>query len=224
MPITLTSKEIRNGLVYLAINLLLLPGLVSMVGLGLGLDMAAINFCYHAINFAFVLWIFRKFLLMNILVALDRLFPVILYGILAYLGCETLTNLVSALIFMINPGFVNFNDASVASMVAQSPLLAFAVIALVPIAEETLYRGLVFRGLYQKNHILAYCASMVFFSAIHVLGYADVLTPAQLLFSFIQYLPAGYCLCFAYRRSGTIIAPIAVHMAINAMAVLAYVR
>ena len=109
-------------------------------------------------------------------------------------------------------------------MVVQSPLLAFSVIALVPLAEETLYRGLVFRPLYEKNHILAYCVSMACFSAIHVLGYADVLTPTQLFFSFLQYLPAGYCLCFAYRRSGTIITPIAVHMAINAMAVLAYVR
>ena len=224
MPITLTSKEIRNGIAYLALNLLLLPGLVSMVGLGLGLDMAGINFCYYFLNFAFVLWIFRKFLWGNVLVALDRLFPVLWYGILGYLGYETVTNLVSALIFLINPAFVNFNDATVASMVTQSPLLAFSVIALVPLAEETLYRGLVFRGLYEKNHILAYCVSMAFFSAIHVVGYADVLSPAQLLFSFIQYLPAGYCLCFVYRRSGTIITPIAVHMAINAMAVLAHVR
>lgn len=224
MPITLSSKEIRNGCVYLALNLLLLPGLISLVGLGLGLDTAGINFCYYFLNFAFVLWIFRKFLWGNVLVALDRLFPVLVYSILAYLGYETVTNLVSTLIFFINPGFVNFNDASVAGMVTQNPLLAFSVIALVPLAEETLYRGLVFRGLYQKNHILAYCVSMAFFSAIHVLGYADLLTPVQLLFSFIQYLPAGYCLCFAYRRSGTIIAPIAVHMAINAMAVLAHVR
>jgi len=224
MPITLTSTEKRNGCIYLALNLLILPGLVSMVGLGLGLDMAAVNFCYYAINFSFVLWIFRKFLLGNLLVALDRLFPVLWYAILGYLGYETVTSLVTMLIFSINPDFVNFNDASVAGMVTQNPLLAFSVIALVPLAEETLYRGLLFRGLYEKNHILAYCVSMAFFSAIHVVGYASVLTPVQMLFSFMQYLPAGYCLCFAYRRSGTIIAPIAIHMAINTMAVLAYVR
>ena len=46
----------------------------------------------------------------------------------------------------------------------------------------------------------------------------------QLLLCFIQYLPAGYCLCFAYRRSGTIISPIIVHAVVNAMSMIAVTR
>ena len=50
-------------------------------------------------------------------------------------------------------------------------------------------------------------------------GYVGSVEPAYILLSFLQYLPAGYCLCFAYRRSGTIISPILMHMIVNAVAV-----
>ena len=161
---------------------------------------------------------------MNLLVALDRVFPVIWYGILGYLGYQTLGELLNILIYTLSPGFVNFNDVTVALMIRENPALALCVILLVPVAEETLYRGLLFRGLYGKNAVFAYLASMVFFAAIHVAGYIGTLSPLHLLLSFLQYLPAGYCLCFAYRHSGTILCPILIHMAINAMAVYAFVR
>ena len=220
MPITLTSNEKRTGCAYLAISLFLLPGLISL----LPLNAAGQNLVYYLLNFTAVVGIFRKFLRMNLLVALDRVFPVIWYGILGYLGYQTLGELLNILIYTLSPGFVNFNDVTVALMIRENPVLALCVILLVPVAEETLYRGLLFRGLYGKNAVFAYLASMVFFAAIHVAGYIGTLSPLHLLLSFLQYLPAGYCLCFAYRHSGTILCPILIHMAINAMAVYAFVR
>ena len=220
MPITLTSNEKRTGCAYLAVSLFLLPGLISL----LPLNAAGQNLVYYLLNFTAVVGIFRKFLRMNLLVALDRVFPVIWYGILGYLGYQTLGELLNILIYTLSPGFVNFNDVTVALMIRENPALALCVILLVPVAEETLYRGLLFRGLYGKNAVFAYLASMVFFAAIHVAGYIGTLSPLHLLLSFLQYLPAGYCLCFAYRHSGTILCPILIHMAINAMAVYAFVR
>ena len=220
MPITLTSNEKRTGCAYLAISLFLLPGLISL----LPLNAAGQNLVYYLLNFTAVVGIFRKFLRMNLLVALDRVFPVIWYGILGYLGYQTLGELLNILIYTLSPGFVNFNDVTVALMIRENPVLALCVILLVPVAEETLYRGLLFRGLYGKNAVFAYLASMVFFAAIHVAGYIGTLSPLHLLLSFLQYLPAGYCLCFAYRHSGIILCPILIHMAINAMAVYAFVR
>ena len=220
MPITLTSNEKRTGCAYLAISLFLLPGLISL----LPLNAAGQNLVYYLLNFTAVVGIFRKFLRMHLLVALDRVFPVIWYGILGYLGYQTLGELLNILIYTLSPGFVNFNDVTVALMIRENPMLALCVILLVPVAEETLYRGLLFRGLYGKNAVFAYLASMVFFAAIHVAGYIGTLSPLHLLLSFLQYLPAGYCLCFAYRHSGTILCPILIHMAINAMAVYAFVR
>ena len=224
MPISLTQKEKRNGCVWMAVSLLLLPSLISLGAAALGATLSDANIFYYFLNFTFTLVIFRKFLLGNLLVALDRVFSVLWYGILAYLGQQTIGEMLNILIYSLFPDFVNLNDTSVGLMVRQSPLLAICVMTLVPVAEETLHRGLIFRGLYDRNHTLAYIASVVIFAAIHVAGYIGSLTPAQLLISFLQYLPAGYCLCFAYRRSGTLICPILVHMLVNAISVLSLVR
>ena len=224
MPTPLTQNEKRKGLFYLAFNLFVLPSLTGLVRDLFFLDAAQANVCYNAVNFLFILLIFRKFLLQNMKVALDRVFPVIWYGILGYLGFQTLGELISGLIYTLAPEFVNLNDYSVAIMVQQNPLFALSIITLVPVTEEVLYRGLVFRGLYDRNPTLAYLVSVLLFAAIHVANFIGYLSPVHLLVSLIQYLPAGYCLCFAYRRSGTILCPILIHMAINAISVLTYMR
>ena len=224
MPITLTPAEKRNGLLCLAAHLFFLPGLISVAGDLLSWTDLQRNLSFYFINFTLVLWVFRRFLFGNLLVALDRLFPVVWYSILGYLGYQALGELLSILIYAVSPEFYNYNDLTVAAMVRQSPLLAVSIVALVPVAEETLYRGLLFRGLYEKKPLLAYFVSVTVFAAIHVAGYLGTLPPLHLLLSFLQYLPAGYCLCFAYRRSGTILSPILIHMAVNAMAVYAFVR
>ena len=65
---------------------------------------------------------------------------------------------------------------------------------------------------------------MVLFSAIHVTGYIGYYEPRILFLCFIQYLPIAYCLNFAYRHSGTIVAPILMHMLNNLMATAAMRR
>lgn len=224
MPISLTPAEKKTGSAYFLINLFLLPGLISFVGNLLKLDLAQVNLCYYAVNIAAVGWIFRKFLYGNLLVALDQIFPVIWYALLGYLGYNTLGEFVNLLIYSLFPGYVNFNDASVSSLVLGNPLFAICIITLVPATEETLYRGLVFRGLYDRSPSLAYAVSMTLFAIIHVAGYIGILSPAHLALSVLQYLPAGYCLCFVYRHSGTILCPIFVHMAVNAISVFSLMR
>ena len=224
MPIPLKPQEKKNGYIYLVLSLFVLPVLIQLLGATLSMDAAQINFVYYAVNFTAVMCLFGRFLFGNLLVALDRVFPVIWFAVLSYLGYDTVGELVNMLIYSISPSFANLNDAAVTTMVLTNPLFAFAVIALVPVAEETLYRGLIFRGLYDRAPVAAYLVSMAVFSAIHVSGYIGTLSPLHLALSFLQYLPAGYCLCFAYRRSGTILCPIFVHMAINAVSVLALMR
>lgn len=224
MPISLTNAEKRNGLIYFAVSLFILPFAVSLAGVAFRVDPANLNLGFYWINLAFVLWIFRRFLLRNLLVALDRIFPVVWYAMLGYLGYTTLGDLLGVLIYSVSPDFVNANDMTVAALIQASPMLAFAVAILAPITEETFYRGLVFRGLWDKNPTLAYLVSIALFCAVHVTSYIGLLSPLHLLLSFLQYLPAGYCLAFAYRRSGTIICPILVHIAVNTVAVFSILR
>ena len=44
---------------------------------------------------------------------------------------------------------------------------------------------------------------------------------AQQFLAFLQDLPAGLCLAWAYERSGSIWVPIGMHMLINAMSLAA---
>ena len=132
MPITLTYNEKRNGSVYLAVSLFLLPGLISL----LPLDAAGQNLIYYILNFVLVAGVFRKFLKGNLLVALDRVFPVIWYGILGYLGYQTLGELLNVLIYSLFPGFVNLNDGSITAQLHDHFwIMAIGTVLLVPVTE-----------------------------------------------------------------------------------------
>lgn len=224
MPIPLTPAQKRSGWIFFLIHLLVLPNLLSLAGLFLHLNIAELNVIYYAVNFFCTVVIFRKFLLGNLVVALDRLYPVLWWSILGYLGSDTLGELVAMLTFTISPEFVNANDAAIAAMLRSEPLFAIAVTLIAPISEELLYRGLLFRGFWERSQAGAYIVSMALFAAAHVVGYIGLLSPLHLILSFVQYLPAGYCLAFAYRRSGTILCPMLIHIAVNIMAILPIMR
>ena len=81
--------------------------------------------------------------------------------------------------------------------------------------------GLVFGLLLPKSKTAAYLVSAALFAAIHVVGYAGSVDLTSLVLAFIQYLPAGLVLGWAYEKGGTIIAPMVIHMAINAMGIWA---
>ena len=90
---------------------------------------------------------------------------------------------------------------------------------LAPVAEEMLYRGLIFRELSQTSKAAAYLVSMAAFAAIHVLGYIGSEDLGRLVLCFIQYLPAGLCLAWTYTKADNIVAPIVVHAIVNAVAI-----
>ncbi len=215
-----SEGETRRGFAYLAASLLLIPPVLNL----LPLAAAPLNFLYYALNFCAVVWIFRDFLKSALRVALDRPFCTLYDAALAYLGICALGQILEfGLQFF--PDFSNVNDQGILSMLQENPLLiALGTVILVPVAEECFYRGLIFRNLYDRWPIPAYLISMVAFAAIHVVGYVGTCDPVRLLLCFIQYLPAGYCLCFAYRNSGTILSPILVHALVNAVSIYSAVR
>lgn len=222
-----TGKETRWGLAWLAINLMVLPTLLAIINTLLPQPLSAgmLNTVYYCLNFGAVLWIFRAFLSTAMKTALKRPFIVIWNAILGYLGYQVLTNLVTNVILMIEPDFGNVNDANIFSMLEQDALpLALSTVFLVPLAEEALYRGLIFRKLMDKNVALAIIVSMLVFAAIHVVGYIGSYSPVLLALCFLQYLPAGYCLCWCYRRTGTIITPILMHTLVNATGIYYAIR
>ena len=116
----------------------------------------------------------------------------------------------------LDPGFVNRNDASIVSMTQGSYyLMLLGTGILAPVAEECVYRGLVFRNIYSTAPWAAYLVSMVAFSMVHIVSYVGAYTPLQLVLAVVQYLPGGAWLCWCYTKSGSIYGPIVMHSLIN---------
>ena len=215
-------REILFGGIYLFLYMAVLPYLFGLIFALTGLKVSAgeMNFLFFCTNFLAVLIIFRKYLLQSANDALDVPMATFRYALLGYFGNNILTNLVTIACISVYPAFLNVNDANISAIMTEDfTLMAVGSIFLAPFAEEVLFRGLVFRGLFDRHPLLAYGLSMGLFALVHVTGYVGSFDPLLLCLCFLQYLPAGYCLCFAYHRSGTILAPILMHMLANIAAV-----
>ena len=221
---TVSQSEFWLGLFYLLFELFVLPTLLSLANAALHypLGSAWINFIYFCINFIAVLVIFRGYL-GRAVTALGKNFMRCIKG--AFLGfcVYYVSNLaLSNLINFLFPWFSNVNDANVTSMLYLDYLpMLIGTVFLVPMVEEVLYRGLVFGSLYVKNHWLGYVLSTAIFCAIHILGYIGNTDGLTLALCFIQYIPAGLCLAWAYTEGDSIFSPILIHMVVNAMGVYA---
>ena len=227
LSISLTQTEAVYGICWLVIVQLLLPALLISANamLGTPLSSAQINFLYYLINFTVTAYLFRHFLAQSWKLAVRNLFPVIWYAILGYLGCDFFTELINSLLHSLDPSFFNANNANVFSLLREEfVLMAVGTVLLVPVAEELLYRGAIFRRLYDRSPVWAYVISILLFAAIHVLGYIGTYTPVQLLLAMVQYIPAGYCLCWCYCQTDTIITPILMHSIVNAATIYSSVR
>ncbi len=222
LTISLSRGEILCGICYILFSQLALPYLLQL-GNGLlasPLGITELNFVYFLTNFLAVIWLFRRFLIQSWRYSLRMPLTVLWYAILGYLGSDLLSSLVSYLCFRIDPSFYNLNNQVVLGELKSAFLLTVVgTVILVPVAEETLFRGVVFRGLYDKSRVWAYIVSCLVFAAIHVVGYIGTYSPLHCLLALLQYIPAAYCLCWVYCQTGTIITPMLMHALVNGMSV-----
>ena len=221
--VKLTPNEFVFGCVYYVLQLLLVPTILVVINMLLGnpYSEAVINFGYFAINFIVVTLIFHKFLLGNLRIFLEHPWYHLRcagIGLLMYFAGNPV---VSMVILLIDPEFANLNDMTIMEMVQEHfTLMTIGTVLLVPIVEETFYRGMMFRMLFDKHPIAAYGLSMVIFSCVHVAGYIGAADWFTLVLSFFQYLPAGFALAWSYQRSGSIFASVLIHMSVNQVGML----
>lgn len=218
LSISSTPTENTLGYSYLIFYQLFLPSIISVILYLLGCKISAslLNIIFFIINFTAVAVIFRQFLWRSVL-ALRKNWKNCLISAALGLGAYFASMfIVSLIIPWIDPNFSNVNDDNILEMAREyKPLWGICVVLLVPVVEETLFRGLVFRHLYLKNPILGYFASAAIFSLIHIAGYIGTADSRTLVLCFIQYLPAGFALAGTYERADNICAPIAAHITIN---------
>lgn len=214
----MNRREQIAGWCYFAFQLFVLPELLFLGNalLPRPLSNTYLNIILFCINFVVVVGIFHRYLWSHLKTACRNLWRTIRSAFLAFCVYYVSNMLVNAAIYRAAPWFFNVNDQSIDAMAAQNfSAMAFCVVFLVPVVEETLYRGLLFGKLYAKSHWLGYVGSVALFALVHVMGYVGSYNYAQLALCFLQYLPAGIALAWAYVESDTIWAPILIHMTIN---------
>lgn len=220
LPATPTRKETILAMLYLALELLVIPSVLVIVNMLLPqpLNDARLNLVFFILNFVSVGLILRKFIRKELTaIQPGELLGSALKGLLAYWA---MSYFVTLFILVINPDFANINDSSVAGMVRQDFLVSvIGTVILVPPCEELLFRGVIFGALYNRRPVAAYMVSALCFSAVHLLGYIGLYPWDTLLLCFLQYIPAGIALAWAYVRSGSILAPIIMHTVVNAMGI-----
>ena len=222
LTVSLTRDELLWGWVYLAFEFLFLPTILQLVTFSLfpGISDAEFNFLYYFVNFLATLLIFHSFLSRNLGIAKGKLLQVGLYVLLGLVIYWTSNLVMSELTYRIMPDFYNVNDAGIAAMSQDAFLLmAIGTVLLVPVAEESLFRGLLFRGIYGKSRWAAYAVSALCFCLPHVSVYIGSYDLSLLAMCFVQYLPAGLMLAWSYEKSNTILTPIIIHTIINAIGI-----
>ncbi len=222
LSISMNRREVVAGWVLLAGHLLYLPGLAVTINsiLPTPLTDTVLNTLLFLTEFLLSVLIFRRFLGASTRQAFRTPFRCLrfaLFGLfLYYLG----TFLVGLLITTINADFSNINNDNVYTMVQDKYILmAVSTVLLVPFTEELLYRGMVFRSLQSKSRIAAYVVSTAVFALIHIVGYIGTTSSVTLLLCFMQYIPAGLTLAWAYEKADTIWAPILMHITINQISI-----
>lgn len=215
----MTKREVTFGWGWLAVQMLVLPSLISSIAAPWG--SAAVNFCYHLVSLLAVTVIFHRYLkqeLRNFTAGFKKVLPVIAVSLAVYyVAGEVLLCLITA----IDPGFRNVNDDSVAVLrQGNLALTAVMTVALAPVSEECLFRGLIFGCARKHSRWAAYVVSAVAFGALHVMGYVGSFGAAQLLLCFAQYLPAGLVLAAAMEKTDSIVTAMCIHAIINAVSMI----
>ena len=218
LSISTTRRQTLLGWAYWLISLFVLPSAFETINnqLATPLPESVLNLIFFSVNFLAVVCIFHGFLWESLKAAAEKMWKCLGIAALGIAVHYAALWLITQCNMAIKPGFSNVNDNSILNMLDEhTPLLAFATVFFVPVAEETLYRGLLFQTMQRQNRLMAYIISVALFSSIHVMGYVGVYDPLTLTLCFVQYLPVGVILALAYEQTDTVITPILIHTFIN---------
>ncbi len=220
--VIMSRRELIGGLCFLPFYLLLLSiGLQSLLArlLGHAPTVMELNACFYGVCILATLLIFHRFLRENLRLFTAQWKKILIAVPAALVVYFLLSLLVNLIILSLLPAFDNRNNDAILGMMDGSPAFVFLLsVLLAPVIEETLFRGLIFGNLRRLSRLLAYAATALGFSAIHVVGYLGVLSAAEILLSLVQYFPATLILCGLYEYSDTIYAPMLLHAFINLIA------
>ena len=208
------------GWVYLALHVFGIPLLLSLWAQFAenAPGDAVMNGVYYALGLVFTLTVMLSFLRAGFDTLMDNLPRCVLTLAAAVALDYCLSFAVTAVLLLLREASQTPNNEAVMTLADENYGLVRALaVFIAPMVEETLFRGVVFGSLRKKSRALAYIVSVALFSLCHVWQYAlAAMDPRELLYA-VQYIPVSFALAWCYERSGTIWAPIFMHMGINAL-------
>lgn len=218
-------RERICGWIWLPIHVILLPLLlVPVLYLLIGPDNlsdASANVIYYLFTFVFVLIAFWNYLRESFDRFVGNLRRAILVMALAYVLQIALTLVLQGLMDVFGELATPNNDA-IGELANLEYKKTFAVAVLMaPIAEEVLFRGVLFGTFARKRRWLGWVVSIAVFCVYHVWQFAIVEQDWRVLLSALEYIPLTAAITFCYDRTETIWTPIFFHIFTNSLA-LAY--
>jgi membrane protease YdiL (CAAX protease family) len=130
------------------------------------------------------------------------------WGVVAWIGSTAILVLVGWLLEQLGQP-PEAGAAELAIEMVNPVLVVLAVVILAPIAEEVFFRGVVFNAwLREGGRRYAYIGSAALFAIIHIS-----------LVSLIPIFLLGLALAWVYERTGSLLAPMAMHATVNGISV-----
>ena len=221
----MTRGEMIAAAIYLPLHVLGVPialnwlaGLVPAIA---QMSNAELNILYYSVGLVYMLLLLRRFLRRSFDAALDAKGRFVLSIVGGYAADLALSFILSSLllIFGLDLGNSPNNMAITSELSTDYGRIAVLSIALAPIVEEPLFRGLLFGCIRPRSRVLAYAVSALAFALYHVWQYIYVSGDFSLLVYCLSYLPASFALAWAYERGGGIWSSIALHAVMNALSV-----
>jgi membrane protease YdiL (CAAX protease family) len=222
------AKGIFKGIFLLVMYLAVFPVLTGLLVAGASAWMnweisekAQLLIPYYA-SFLLTIVLFKDFLIDNLRVFFFRFGRSLGSMFLSYLLSYVMTIVVVAVLAAAAGTSDNPNDIAMGLLVEMydKPMVVIAVF-LAPLIEETLFRGVIFGTIWNKNRFLGYLISWLLFGAAHLVQYAVMYGDWKIMTLLIEYLPPSIAWAFCYRRSGSIWAPVFMHMIFNGIGIWA---
>lgn len=180
------------------------------------------NLAYYVVTTTLVFLLMGRYLRRSFDVLIDNIFGCLRsfgLGIIMFFVLNTVAGLVMGALGLADGD--NLNQEAINGMLAENRgMMTAMTVFLAPVAEETLFRGGLFCGLYRRGRWLAYGVCVLAFSVYHVWQYALAMWDISYLLMAIQYIPAAFTLCWIYEQSGSVWTSIFFHMGINLLAVV----
>ncbi len=215
------KTELLPGAIFVPVHIIVLKFLVPLVMEAVAPQLSHYwsNFVYFAVTCLFILIVMHSYLIKSATDLIECIKSAIFAIILGFFGYYILRWLMSVIFWL-----VGWNDFPALSGILSQVRLNYGVMPIVsiflaPIAEEVLFRGVVFGGLRRKSRLMAYLVSFLVFGFYCVWSKFFSGFGWDLLIDFLYYLPASVALCWCYEKGGSVWASVLLHILINILSI-----